>query len=196
LYEFGFSSVDHVQGIIDRGIEDALRRAKDADEAGRAETLRNKCAEVKQKEKGISQLPRHVLVKAAAKLEEHYNLPAETVEPSTLGLKIATSGGMSNIERYRQVVEGEFDAFWEKSVAMTQETSCKDAPAPEKKETEPETRIISVTLDRILRSEFPEEDKMRIRRLLTDKQERLSSHMDEIQATLMKAHLEVRDRVL
>lgn len=144
----------------------------------------------KDKELSVSRVPRGLMAKTTKALEDAYQMGIGTWNAAdvTSQMKAKQPRKWSPCDEYRQVVAANFQELWDN--AIKNKKSKKDID-PQESVPKPEMRTVSVTLNKILRGGFSDEDKEAIALLLATKQEQMSSHMEELQSAVAMAQLEV-----
>ncbi|GJJ78521.1 hypothetical protein EMPS_10880 [Entomortierella parvispora] len=179
---------------IDMQVKKALK-VKGVDD----QSLRTKCDTMKSKELRRVRTPQTVLAKTTSVIEPAHDMAPGSWDAGDVAKKMKkekndTADKMEEQEdwaphhEYLQTVRDNFDEIWQK--ALIKNRSQTDS-VPKEKEHEVQLRTISVPLEKVLRKDFQDADKTAIKELLTQKQEAMSSHMEELQSALAMAQLEV-----
>ncbi|GJJ70596.1 hypothetical protein EMPS_02945 [Entomortierella parvispora] len=163
------------------------------------QSLRTKCDTMKSKELRRVRTPQTVLAKTTSVIEPAHDMAPGSwdagdvakkmkKEKNDIADKMEEQEDWAPHHEYLQTVRDNFDELWQK--ALNKNRSKADS-VPKEKEPEVQLRTISVPLEKVLRKDFEDADKTAIKELLTQKQEAMSSHMEELQSALAMAQLEV-----
>lgn len=140
-----------------------------------------------------SRTPQGVFANTTLAIEPSHGMAAGTWCAKDISRKMIEEkeAGWAPHHEYILIVKENFDELWNKAV---EKNKSEKHPVQKKEAPSTERRTVSVTLDKVLRKEFSDENKAAIKQLLIDKQARMSSHIDEIQSAIAMAQLEVSKR--